>query len=61
MQTLVGLPHISPSVSPAKPRMHSLAYMSSTSSQGEVKEMHVDIDLDEVIELPKFELEKITL
>ena len=66
MQTLVTLPHISPSVSPTKPRSSTQVtplklHMQSTSSQGVKEITSEDVDLDEVIELPKFDLLTISL
>lgn len=42
-------------------RMHTLAYTLSTSSHGGVEDMLEDVDLDEVIPIPKFDLETLTL
>ena len=57
VKILVIFPHISPSISPAKPRPSTLVspvnlYMSSTRSQGGSKEItskDVDVDQDKVI------------
>ena len=61
VQTLVSLSHASPSVSPTRLRKHTLVYMPNTSSQGDVDDFQEEIDLDEVIEIPKFNLDKLTL
>ena len=67
MEILVTLSHISPSVNPTKSRLSTLVsptklHMMSTNSQREAKEIkYEDVSLDEVIELPKFDLSTITL
>ena len=61
VQTLVSPSHVSPSVSPTRPRKHSFVYTPSTSSQGGAKDTQEEIDLDEVIKIPKFYLDKLTL
>lgn len=61
VQTLVTLPHTSPSVTPTWKRMPTLAYMMSISSQGGGEDILEDVDLDEVISIPKFDLETLTL
>ena len=61
MKTLVSLPHATPSISPARPRKPTIVYMPSTSSQGGDEESQEDIDLDEVITIPKFDLDNLSL
>ena len=61
IKTLVSLPHLSPLASPTKTRMQNLPYMLRTNSQGGFKEMIEDVDLNEVITIPKFDLETLTL
>ena len=61
VQTIVSLPHASPSINLSSSRKYTLVYTSSTSSQGGVKDSLEEIDLDEVIEIPKFDLDKLTL
>lgn len=64
--TLVTNPHILPLASLAKLRVSTLAtplklHMPSTISQGVEEVLLEDIDIDEVIELLKYDLSTITL
>ena len=61
MTTLVSLPHTTPSVSPNKPRKANVLYTLSTNSKGDVKDIEEDIDLNEVIPIPKFDLDNLSL
>ena len=66
VKTLVTLPHILPSVGPIKLRNSTLAtplklHVHSTSSKGTKEITSEDVDLDEVIEIPNFDLATITL
>ena len=61
IETLVSLPHTSPSLSLANLRMQTLAHTPSTRSHRGAKEILEDIDLDEVIPILKFDLETLTL
>ena len=61
VQTLVSLPYVSPSISTTRLRKHTLVYTLSTSSQGGAKDTQEEVDLDEVIKIPKSDLDKFTL
>ena len=61
VKKLVSLPHATPSVSPNKPRKANVLYMPSTSSQGGTEDTEEDIDLNEVITIPKFDLDNLSL
>ena len=61
MTTLVSLPYTTPSVSLDKPRKANVLYTLSTSSQGGAKDTEEDIDLNEVITIPKFNLDNLIL
>ena len=56
VKTLVSLPHTTSSVSPTRPRKATIVYTLSTSSQGGVKDIEEEIDLEEVVTIPKFDL-----
>ena len=56
VKTLVSLPYATPLVSPARLRKATILYTPSTNSQGGAKDSQEDIDLDEVIIAPMFDL-----
>ena len=61
VKTLVSLPHATPSVTLAKPRKTTIVYTLSISSQGGAKDSQEEIDLGEVITIPKFDLDNLFL
>ena len=61
VKTLVSLPHATPLVNLPRLRKYTIVYRLSISSQGGVKESLEDIDLDDVITFPKFDLDNFSL
>ena len=59
--TLVSLPYTTHTISLNKLRNKNVLHTMSISSQGGVEHTKEDIDLNEVITIPKFDLDNISL